>query len=153
MLEQRDVTRVRNGRRVAQTLVANERARNRVAERLESFAGQRTNRNATAVVPCRCGQIHLVDGEDALRACGLRQQTIIFVRQGLARVQNEHDEIGNATGTSSARDAFGFNDVVRIAPARSVNEGDRDALDVHRFSHEIACGARHRGHYGTRNAC
>jgi hypothetical protein len=71
---------------------------------------------------------------------------VIVGCQRLAAVHDRDDQVCDASGLTSPRDAFVFDDVQRLAGTGSINERDRDPVDVNRLGDQIACRTRHARH-------
>src|SRR5262245_13978594 len=153
LLEQRDVTRIRDRCGVPQPLFSNKSISDCVTQFVEAVSGARTHRNAwcenlggSLRDRSMASQVCLVRYNDPIDCGGVSKQLFVCVGERFTTVEHEQHEIGDATRPTASRDALGLDDVERFAPASGVDERNFDAADVHVLGYKIARRAWNRSH-------
>ncbi len=105
---------------------------------------------------CHLGfQIHFVHKNDAVHVLRVFKKLLVLFRQPFVLVDQQQDQIRFGQGFAAAFDADFFHDIIRFADARSVDQFQRNASDVHVFLDRIAGSAgniRHDGFLFTQQA-
>ena len=74
---------------------------------------------------------------------------LVFFRGRFTLIEDDHDEVGHLACALSARDAFAFHEIERLAPAGGVDDRDRQAVDVNPLGDQVAGCAGNRRHDGA----